>query len=1396
MNYKSLAKGALALSFSLIVGTAAATTSDVQKYGATFESAENGVTNDFAYVVDAAIGTYTKTEGGATYGWLASEGDESKIISANGGQALQLNTDAGTLTNKLASGVATEVNAGIAATGAYIETEAKFVASDTLDAGVVGGTDDTKFAIYAYADDNKSPCTTNLVVYHAYYDGATLKYTNEVFNTLIDCDVYTKLRIEMRQTETLGGDTVNVFSVKVGNDTPLTSDLAYEDDIWFLTVEHLSNEDQLLSSITFKGTGEVDNLAVGIMEEAAPPAPTIITVAQTIGTHGGSISNGNFQAAAGVATPITITADQGYVVAQIVTNGFPVADALGQTSVTFDAVFSDAEGANNSIVATFAKDNAWFINPFIRFKASYDASANTFLASLSPDETSFFVGKSPSAGGGAVMFNVPTLLNNLDPAYSPLRNVAASEITDGAALRGGAASSELQLAIAGTLTVGSNWVIPFDNSVAPYKVTHSIGVALDALDFGANSTCLYAGAYTSGYRTKVWKLSFANNLASGDTLTVEATYDVASAGIARVRAICAETIGGKEYVFVAGGDDSFQGVAVIDTTTGTVTRVLDMSISGQYIQPMSIDIAGIADGTPRMYIGFLGSESATGSMRVYALAADGLSAISTEPVATIPGSVLKVGDREAFAVNVFTLDGETNAVACSAAGVWNSGRVTEAYVLEKKPANLIVRGTFDKGVTVDDRSVAFGDAASETFTAPTGATITNVTVNGVAQQVTEGATSFTYTAAELNEYVYIDLLATEPAVPEPTIITVAQTIGAHGSSVSNGNFQAAAGVATPITITADQGYVVAQIVTNGFAVADALGETEVSFTAIFSDAEGANNSIIATFAKADAWFVDPFVRNTFNSGVEAQNTQTVALDELNDVVGFGTAPGASGAGIAQWTLTKLTNEFGKVTSPEYSKIANNAHDAEYWGRSIAAVPTFNAFISCNYETSSVVVSPYGGPWVEEGDVSYTVSMNMGASGLAAPHLYPITVNKAGTFLYGTDSDGSKIYKFEIVADAQDNTKIGSLQYAASWDFTGGGSLKAIGVGTFNGHDVVYMSKNASRGLWTLDVTSGTLTKTGVTVVGDVYALSTSGVADGTPRLLVAGQQEPTAGGLGQIAVYDLTADGALLTATPVFSDVPTAFATSINRAAAVALDDDSRLLLGTYLSGNWLSVTVVEKKPANLIVRGVINQGAADDRSVTFGAAASETFTVPEGGTITAVTVNGVNQQIAEGATSFTYDANELTEYVYVNIAADLPEPQGYNYPEGTAISDSAQLAWIADKGFTQAQITALGSNAKFNECYLLNCDISQNGAGGSITITGITVDAQGVHVTVALTRTAGIAGGINGTLKLQGTADLATAPATLTTDVSVVNEKFTTDGPATATFTGTGATFFKAIVE
>ncbi len=285
MNYRTMVKGALAFSLSLTVGTAWAT--DTQTYGVTFEPGGSlaNVANDHNYTNNMPITDSTLRDEVAGYGWFAAAEDESKIIervAEGSAQALQLNTDANTLTNKFSSDVASGLNTAIAGDGAFFETEVKFVASDTLDAGISGGQDATKFAIYAYCNDQPpegTPITTNLVVFHAYYDGeGELAYTNEVFDTLIDCDVYTKLRIEMKKMKNASLQDVNVFSVTVGNAT-LASDTALDayldeelaEGNWFLTTEEQNDDDNKeVSSLNFKGTGEIDNIKVGTIQNYVP----------------------------------------------------------------------------------------------------------------------------------------------------------------------------------------------------------------------------------------------------------------------------------------------------------------------------------------------------------------------------------------------------------------------------------------------------------------------------------------------------------------------------------------------------------------------------------------------------------------------------------------------------------------------------------------------------------------------------------------------------------------------------------------------------------------------------------------------------------------------------------------------------------------------------------------------------------------------------------------------------------------------------------------------------------------------------------------------------------------------------------------------------------------------
>ena len=130
MKYTTTLKSALALALGLVVGTASATTTDVQKYGATFESTgAPSVSNDYAYAVGDKLNAevngqpkYQTVTGGATSGWLVGSNDDESAISnrtdAAGGQMLWLNTDANTLTNKFAG--ATDVNAIMPIPGAVI----------------------------------------------------------------------------------------------------------------------------------------------------------------------------------------------------------------------------------------------------------------------------------------------------------------------------------------------------------------------------------------------------------------------------------------------------------------------------------------------------------------------------------------------------------------------------------------------------------------------------------------------------------------------------------------------------------------------------------------------------------------------------------------------------------------------------------------------------------------------------------------------------------------------------------------------------------------------------------------------------------------------------------------------------------------------------------------------------------------------------------------------------------------------------------------------------------------------------------------------------------------------------------------------------------------------------
>ena len=252
----SLIKSALAMTAAFAVGSALATEEVTKLYGATFEDAADGINNDYAYVTNTLVNTYT---GGNNSKWFSGSADDQSAITdvgaKTGDQALKLQTEGGTLTNQFFSTLFDDINDARESAKVRFEANVKFVASDTLECGVEAG-GDAKFALYAYAPDGGP---TNLVVVH--YDDATGTATNEVTDVEIDTEKYTSILVEYR-TDTSTDESY--FSVTVDGE-PVTSDLA-DDDIWFMTINDGDHLD--ISSLCFKGTGMVDDIAISKVEEA------------------------------------------------------------------------------------------------------------------------------------------------------------------------------------------------------------------------------------------------------------------------------------------------------------------------------------------------------------------------------------------------------------------------------------------------------------------------------------------------------------------------------------------------------------------------------------------------------------------------------------------------------------------------------------------------------------------------------------------------------------------------------------------------------------------------------------------------------------------------------------------------------------------------------------------------------------------------------------------------------------------------------------------------------------------------------------------------------------------------------------------------------------------------
>ena len=297
MNKQILFKSALSLVAAVAAGSAFAATTSV--YTEPFDLRNDGAI--------ASPGTV----------WTSGANDQSEVVAdpRGTGKVLELKTEGDTLTNSLATVDATTINTAFGNGDAVVfDAEVKFVPSDSLATDLPEGTDDTKFALYAYAPDGGS---TNLVVYHAYLDGEyQTQYTNDIIavnGALDDPDAFSAISVKVFPYETL-----LFFTVKL-NGTTLTATTPYMegvDSTWFKTVNNETDAvNKNFSAICFKGTGMVDNLGVSTENDT-------VTMIQVTLTNGGFTPTGLTTNGVDV-TPIPATIDvaDGTTVAFTVKNG-------------------------------------------------------------------------------------------------------------------------------------------------------------------------------------------------------------------------------------------------------------------------------------------------------------------------------------------------------------------------------------------------------------------------------------------------------------------------------------------------------------------------------------------------------------------------------------------------------------------------------------------------------------------------------------------------------------------------------------------------------------------------------------------------------------------------------------------------------------------------------------------------------------------------------------------------------------------------------------------------------------------------------------------------------------------------------------------------------------------
>ncbi len=631
------------------------------------------------------------------------------------------------------------------------------------------------------------------------------------------------------------------------------------------------------------------------------------------------------------------------------------------------------------------------------------------------------------------------------------------------------------------------------------------------------------------------------------------------------KAFAVATIGGVDLVYVnlehaesMGGSMTYSYASVVlDASTG-----MQSALNLGDAQAKALAVTGVAGGAPH-----LACVDAAGVVSSMALTTNGLALVSAQGLGSFDPATFWV-DAAPDTAFLLAADDEASLFI----GGTNTANKLQAMVVEAVPAAVTVRVAMPVANGTNDFALAYGVATNLTIDAPSGYRFSSVKANGTDTDL-EGAASYAFATdgRENVSLVFALAYAVESEVlgPSSAITVVLPSSVAVGGTVEG------------MVSVLDATYAIGGIAVDGVPV-PWVSVPNVEGAYSFSGAVNASAKIEIALQSKAAWYATgatPTVLNAFTAaGVHPGDGRSAAIDVPHGLLAFGLSATATDAGLAEFSTAELLDAVAiETVAPTWSE-NSGGRNGEAWGKSVAALPKYAAWVSCNAVVANMVwINPQGGAWSDgaaKANAAYSVAFS-GVPGGADVQLSAVAANAAGDAFYG--ASGTTLYTFTVSDNGATPATITGLAYANAWNLAA--EPGALCVATIGGRELVYCAPAAGGAVQVVDVARGTVSNVGVS--GTFSALSVSGVAAGTPHLAVVSGTT--------VSHWPLSGDGLRALSTSALATRDIASLLGVSPALAgmyfVGLDDEQSAIVGC-LVGSSLRVATIAPSANGVAVRG------------------------------------------------------------------------------------------------------------------------------------------------------------------------------------------------------------------